>query len=464
VVRGSRKPAWKLVPPARDRSAGRQAIELMRELDMPGDPWQEDVALAGMGRDRAGRWTADSVLELVSRQNGKTWPLFARLLWGLTKGGERKALWSAHEFKTSGESFLDLQAICEHPRMAKEGPKFTTANGKEGIRFANGARVLVIARSKTSGRGFGSDLLILDEAFALTDHQMASLLPALSARDAPQAWYASSAPMLDSAVLRRLCLAARRGEADRTVYLEWCAEADDDPEDPRTWAKANPAFGVRIPERAIRGELDKLSPEDFARERLGIWREEDVVSVFPPGTWASCATHGERPPEDAPRAIAVDVAPDRSRAAIGAAGQLADGRMLVQVIKASEGVSWVVDAVATLDAAHSPAAVVVDGAGQSQTLIAPLEKAGVEVTRTDAREMVAACGSFFDRVTEGRLAHLDQTELTAAVEGAKQRELGDGWAWHRRRSGVDITPLVACTLAAHGVETAKPERPAIFVL
>jgi hypothetical protein len=120
VVRGSRKPAWKLVPPARDRSAGRQAIELMRELDMPGDPWQEDVVLAGMGRDRAGRWTADSVLELVSRQNGKTWPLFARLLWGLTKGGERKALWSAHEFKTSGESFLDLQAICEHPRMAKE--------------------------------------------------------------------------------------------------------------------------------------------------------------------------------------------------------------------------------------------------------------------------------------------------------------------------------------------------------
>lgn len=435
----------------------------MRELDVDLDAWQCDVLLAGMGRDRAGHWVADSVLEIVPRQNGKTPPLFGRVLWGLLRGGERKALWSAHEFKTASESFLDLQALCEHERMAQYRPKFTISNGKEGIRFAGGQRVLFVARSKTSGRGFGSDLLVLDEAFALTDHQMASLLPAMSARESPQAWYASSAPLEDSPVLRRLCLSGRSGDAGRTVYVEWCAAPDDDPTDPQAWAKANPTFGDRISERAVLSELEKLDPADFARERLGVWHEEAVPSVFPRSIWRACADPVARPAKGAPTAIAIDVSPDRRRASIGAAALLADGRILVQVLAAREGVSWVVDEVAALDALHHPGAVVVDGAGQSQTLIAPLEKAGVKVTRTNSADVVAACGAFSDRTLEARLAHLDQAELTAAIEGAKQRDLGDGWAWNRRSPKVDITPLVACTLAVHGIEAAKPEPAPLVV-
>jgi hypothetical protein len=152
----------------------------------------------------------------------------------------------------------------------------------------------------------------------------------------------------------------------------------------------------------------------------------------------------------------VDVTPDRRRSAICAAGQTDDG-ILVEVVEARDGVSWVVDEVAALVAAHEPEVVVVDGAGQGQTLIAPLEKAGIEIARTDAPRMVSACGAFYDRVVEGRLVHLDQPELTAAVEGAVQRDLGDGWAWARRKSAVDISPLVACTLALYGVESYEPE-------
>ena len=46
--------------------------------------------------------------------------------------------------------------------------------------------------------------------------------------------------------------------------------------------------------------------------------------------------------------------------------------------------------------------------------------------------MVVACGQFFDAVVEGRLVHMKQAELDGAIEGAKQRTLGDGWAWARR--------------------------------
>jgi hypothetical protein len=33
------------------------------------------------------------------------------------------------------------------------------------------------------------------------------------------------------------------------------------------------------------------------------------------------------------------------------------------------------------------------------------------------------------------------------VKGAAKRPLGDAWAWSRKSSGVDISPLVAITLA-----------------
>ena len=45
------------------------------------------------------------------------------------------------------------------------------------------------------------------------------------------------------------------------------------------------------------------------------------------------------------------------------------------------------------------------------------------------------------------LRHIGQGMLTAAVAGAKTRKLGDAWAWDRRGVSVDISPLVAATLA-----------------
>jgi hypothetical protein len=36
------------------------------------------------------------------------------------------------------------------------------------------------------------------------------------------------------------------------------------------------------------------------------------------------------------------------------------------------------------------------------------------------------------------------------LAGAKKGPRGDAWIWHRRNSGIDISPLVAATLAWHG--------------
>jgi len=64
----------------------------------------------------------------------------------------------------------------------------------------------------------------------------------------------------------------------------------------------------------------------------------------------------------------------------------------------------------------------------------------------DTADVVVAHGDFLDLVNDGRLAHLGQPPLTAAVQAAQQRPLAGAQAWERRVV-VDQSPLVAATLA-----------------
>jgi hypothetical protein len=71
-----------------------------------------------------------------------------------------------------------------------------------------------------------------------------------------------------------------------------------------------------------------------------------------------------------------------------------------------------------------------------------------------ASDQAEACGAFVDAVEQRTIRHLGTTELVTAIRGAAQRPLGDAWAWSRKNSGVDITPLVTCTMALR--EAMKP--------
>lgn len=456
-IYGSREPTYRLAP-ASESSAGREAIELAELCGLVLDPWQADFLTDAMGRDTNDRWTADEVVLVVPRQNGKTAALTARVLWGAVAGGEELILWTAHEFKTAREAFLLLKSLVETPAFVEEFGEATisVSHGKEGITFANGHRVLFIARTRTSGRGFSPDLVILDEAFELDDPALQALKPALSAKTNPSMWFASTAPHETSMVLRRLCLRGRSGEADRLVYAEWCADMDAASSDLSAWLQANPGIGHRLTLEYTASELEAMSDEGFRLERLGIWAETVFESVFDARQWNSLANLQPAKP-DGIKTLAIDVTPDtRARACVAAAGEYKDGRVLAQILEEAEGVSWVVDFVADFVAQHEPDEVLVDGAGRSQTLIAPLEKAGVEVKRTGPGEMIAAAGGFLDRVVDGTLIHMDQDELNRAVWGAKERNLGDGWAWGRRTSKTNVSPLVAASLAVHGVDSHEP--------
>jgi len=76
-----------------------------------------------------------------------------------------------------------------------------------------------------------------------------------------------------------------------------------------------------------------------------------------------------------------------------------------------------------------------------------LEEQGVNVQALGATDAAKACGLLVDLVNDDQLRHLGSGELASALRGATSRPLGDAWAWSRKHSNVDITPLVAVTNA-----------------
>lgn len=445
-------------------SSGREAVELAASAGLVLDEWEAEFLVPALAEGPDGRWVHQAVGTEVARQNGKGAIITARQLAGLFLLGDQLQIHSAHLFPTALEAFRRLlDAIEANPDMERRVSRVMRSHGEEGVELKGGQRVLFRARTKNAARGFSADCLILDEAMILADDAHAAMIPTLSARPNPQVWYLGSA--VDQVVHQHGFVFARqrrRGLSGdpQMMWAEWSldyASPDEVPDDvmcdPEVWARVNPGFGIRISEEAVRAELASMSRRSFIVERLGVgdWPEDSSGvqdAVIDVDVWRGLTDSGSRMVARRGLWLAVDVSPNRDVATVVAVGGRRDGRLHVEVVDRREGASWVVARVKELVARHEPDGVVCDGIGQAGALAYQLEDAGVDVTITDSRDMARACGVFFDLVQDAGVRHLGDQVLEDAVAGAARRNMGDAWAWARRASGVDITPLVAATLAS----------------
>lgn len=454
-VERSAKPRYRTVPASRS-SAGREAVELAASAGLVMDAWQAAVLEDALGERDDQKWAALSVGLIVPRQNGKGAILEARELAGLYLFGERLILHSAHEFKTAAEAYRRIRGLIEStPDLDRRVHKMLANNNDMSIELRGGQRLRFVARSGGSGRGFTGDCVILDEAYNLDNRIMSALYPTLSARPNPQVWYTSSAPLPEekSDVLRRFCRRGRAGTPN-VAYIEYCAEADDDPESLETVVKANPAFAIRMNAEFIDSERPVLG-EDFARERLGIWPDLlEGAGVIDPEVWNACLDEKSGPVD--PVAFALDVSPDRKWASFGVAGPSALGGTHVELVERRHGTDWVVERAAELQDRWGGQLAVAIGS-PAASLLGELVQAGISVLEVSPGDHAQACGLLFDAVTQGEIKHLGDSALTVAVNGAQQKFSADAWLWSRRSSAVDISPLVAVTLAFWGLRN----RPAV---
>ena len=448
-------------PKARS-SAGAEAVELAASAGLILDDWQAFALDCALGERKDGKWAAFEVGLIVPRQNGKGSILEARELAGLFLFGEQLILHSAHEFKTAQEAFRRLLMLVENTDdLRKRVSRIRTSHGEEGIELTTGQRLRFVARSTGSGRGFSGDVVILDEAYRLPREALGALMPTLSARPNPQLWYASSAGHVDSEVLRSL--RDRGAESEEGLcYLEWSAEPSASPDDPAAWRQANPALGIRITEEHVGRELAAMPAEEFARERLGIWSDPGLAdTAVSASEWSKCVDQSSSVLD--PVSLGVDVSPDGSTS-VAIAGQRSDGLLHVELIDHRPGTSWAVERVQALVRRWSPSSVFLDAGAPAGALLPDLERAGVQVRKVAGREMAQAAVALASHIDQQTLRHLQQPDLDAAVAGARRRVVGDLWAFGRRGSFADISPLCAVALAAWGHAQTAGREPQIFDL
>jgi len=107
--------------------------------------------------------------------------------------------------------------------------------------------------------------------------------------------------------LHNLVLSGRAGTNDSLTVHEFGAPVDDDITDPATWAKANPAYGDWLDDKAIRGSLPPASREsEFRRARLGQWVEHDDASFVTEKQWKNLARPGVKIPPGTRVVLAFD--------------------------------------------------------------------------------------------------------------------------------------------------------------
>lgn len=453
------------VAPRRSRTDGPDAGWFSSQYGLTPDPWQQLILDDWLARDAAGMWSSTTCGLSVPRQNGKNGVIEMRELFGMVELGE-KFLHTAHEVKTARKAFLRIVSFFENKRdwpelaalVAPGGIRRT--NGQEALILTNGGSVEFIARSKGSGRGFTVDVQIFDEAQEFSDDHLEALGPTNSSAPTgnPQRIITGTPPTPKT---NGEVFARTRGEAlgrkSRTCWHEWSCEGTPDLDSPQEWAKANPAIGYRKSLQSIEDDRTAFSDDGFAREHLGMWDDVSTSQVIDAETWRARADSSSRAVDRF--ALAVDVNPERSMASVALAGVRADGRWHVEIDEHRAGTAWLVPWIAQRCDRNPIRAVVVDGSSPAASIIDELAGRGIVATVTGARDMAAACGSFYSGAFEGSLVHTDQPQMNLALSQARKRPLGDAWGWNRKNSASDITPVVAETLALWGAQSSTAKKP-----
>ena len=429
-------------------------------LGIPFDRWQDGIGRLTLAQRDDQLYAADTTLISICRQAGKTY-LFGGIFFalcliipGLT------VIWTAHRLRTAKETFRSMKAMARLPNVKPHIESISNANGEEGIMFRNGSRILFGARENGFGVGFANvGVLVLDEAQRLSAKAMDDLLPTLNTATNPLLILTGTPPRpTDSGEeFNRVRTEALSGESTDTLYIEFSADKDADLDDQEQWAKANPSFPHRTPERAIKRLRKNLSDDSFRREALGI--HDDVAVDRPLLTWAQWTALIAAGPADgiAPLAFGLDMS-HRREISISAVWITREGEF--DVAHAEEvwaGGTPRSAEVWLAERAGRRIPVVVDAMSPAAAMVPNLKARYMIVRVTSAADMARACGNFEDRTVHApagvRLfTHSGQMSVTKAQANGRKRDIRDagGWGWDRRDPAKPIHSIVSVTLGLLG--------------
>lgn len=454
-------------------------------------PWQRWLlihALETIDTPDGWRFRFKNVQILIGRQNGKTTLgaiLSLYFLYCLRTGlviGTAQDLEQAEDTWTMCVEFAQA-----YPDLADQIAHVWHTNGAKRLQLTGGRDYRVRASTRKAGRGKSADLVLLDE---LREHQSWDAWGALSktgiAKKNALLWCMSNAGDGSSVVLRHFRLRAHallddpdgivralaEGEPldedtdlDDTALgiFEWSAEPSLPKTSREAWAQANPSLGYTIEERTIRAACIDDPDDVFKTECLCQWVTATITPPFPVGSWEAGMDPASFIAPDSELFFGVDVSDDRTKASVAVCGLRPDRSYHAELVEYRPGVGWLQKWFADRAERYRGMKVALQSKGAPVSGLAEIIGAvhGVEIIPCQGADVAGWCGRLWDAVSAcsggsevAPLLHRPQPALDLAANVASTRPLGDGaWAWDRRKSMEDISPLVAVTMA-HGAATS----------
>lgn len=469
--RGRQTPRVLLRPRWDSEDDAQDAVDLIGTCGQKLDPFQVTlvcITLASIG----GRLAASEVGGLVARQNGKggwleavaIWSLFEPYLYGELEGRKNTTLWTAHELKTSDEAWARVKSLIEaNPDLAAEVKTWNGGlTGTHIIELRDGSRLIFLARSKSSGRGFSPRRIIFDEAQELPALSFRAMMYATSAQGTKrQLIFAGTVPSdeNDAAIWTGVRDRGRSGKVSRLAWAEWTPEGSDDHRvtiDPTDWkarAWSNPALGSRILAETIDEEWEAAQAdlEGFMRERLSVWPGGGTGSFLFP-RWADRVGKTGRPTSFA-------VTCDLRKNGLFLGGSNGHSVGVVTPKAFEETGPWVPMTrlelfVSEVKRIVGSEPVAMQEKGPAWHLAETFEKAGVTVRPVTFDQFVELSADIERRVEVGQIVHSSNPDLDADVRKALWQKVNK-----RMVLSGDAPALEAVALALWGANNPLAVQP-----
>lgn len=506
MVKGKEEPRI-FTPPlrelTRETTAGYEAIDFAENvLGVTLMPWQKWLlihALEVVDYPDGWRFRFRTIIVLVGRQNGKTTlgaVLSLFFLYCLRTG---LIIGTAQDLEQAEDTWsMCVDMAQSNDELSDQISHVWYTNGAKRLQLTDNRNYRVRASTRKAGRGKSADLVLLDE---LREHRTWEAWSALSktgiAKKNALLWCMSNAGDGTSVVLRHFRIRAHAllGDPDGIAaaladgepldedtdledtalgIFEWSAPPDADKRDREAWAQANPSLGYTIEERTIRAACADDPDDVFKTECLCQWVTAAIAPPFPVGAWEAGIDPQSIIAPDSALFFGVDVSDDRARASIAVCGMRPDRSWHVELVAYRNGVGWLQGWFAQRAEQYRGMKVALQSKGAPVSGMAEIIAAvdGVEIIPCQGADVAGWCGRFWDAVAsldpskQGEVVpiyHLPQPALDLAANVASTRPLGDGaWAWDRRKSLEDISPLVACTMAFGAATGIKKERRSAY--
>ena len=499
------QPLRELTP---ETTLGYEIIEFGESIGFQLLPWEKWLLIHAfeiVGSFDAGDWYLRfrTVLILIARQNGKTLVTTIITLYFLYILCVSLIIGTAQELDQAEEAWdACVDAITSNEEMRAELESAKYGNSGRKLNLVGNRRYITKASNRKAGRGKRAQLVIIDELREQTSWEAWNAVSSTTLAQAQVGllWCTSNAGDPYSLVLRyeRFLAHSALGDpdgwcrdvgdsmplppededgeavdAEPPAIFEWSAAPDRGVWDRDGWCEANPSLGYGfLTERALAADIRKKEERAARTENLCQFVESVAEPPFPVGAWEAGTDPASAAKSGTEIYLGVDVSEDRKHSSIAVCGRREDGAWHGEIAAYQKGIAWLEPWLRDVADPLDPVPVAIQGKGAPSSSIASVIEAidGLIVHEVNGPEVAGWCGRLWDAVSASDpdekergdaipIMHRPQAALDMAAATARTRMLGDSaWAFDRKRSPVDVSPLIALAWA-HGFATMVPEKP-----